>query len=178
ALGDQRYDVALDAFERALALFDFPTLRLGRARALAGLGRFVEASEEYRTILNGELDDSEQLRRVERDADKELGEVKAKIGHVTLEVTPRDASLTLDGKQLSPAMFGVPFPIDPGEHELIASHEGHTGFEKRVHVESGATISVPVALIPSVVPQPAPQPEPERPPRESGTTMDPQAAQS
>jgi tetratricopeptide (TPR) repeat protein len=177
ALGKQQYDVALDAFERALGLFDFPTLRLGRARALAGLSRFVEASEEYRTLLNSDLDDSEQLRRVAQDAERELDEVKAKIGYVTLQVTPRDAEVMLDGKKLAPGMFGVPVPLNPGQHELSAKRDGHGAFEQRVHVESGKAETMTVTLVPSAAPPPEAPPEPDSeagPLSESNPTTKPQ----
>ncbi len=156
ALQASDYEKALDSFDRALQLFDFPTLRLGRARALVGLGRFVEASEEYRTILTAELDDTEQMRGVQRDAERELTQIQAKIGHVQLAVTPQDASVELDGKAIASAMVGLAIPLDPGEHDLQVSRDGYTPSQQRVTVASGATEVVSVDLVAVPVADPGP----------------------
>src|ERR1700727_347223 len=51
ALDKKDYATAEDRFRRADALFHAPTLLLGYARAAAGLGKVVNASEAYNRII-------------------------------------------------------------------------------------------------------------------------------
>src|SRR3954471_15087061 len=51
ALDQKNYEVAADRFGGADALVHAPTLLLGLARAEVGLGKLVEASENYQRIV-------------------------------------------------------------------------------------------------------------------------------
>src|SRR5262245_24412948 len=51
ALDKGDFQGAEDRFRRAESLFHAPTITLGHARALVGLGKFVAAREEYNRII-------------------------------------------------------------------------------------------------------------------------------
>src|SRR6267378_5282553 len=51
ALESRNFAVAIDKFSRADSLVHAPTLLLGLARAQVGLGRLVEAQENYNRII-------------------------------------------------------------------------------------------------------------------------------
>src|ERR1043165_8586206 len=51
ALQRKDYAVAEDLFRRADALVHAPTIVVDHARALVGLGRFVEAHERYELVM-------------------------------------------------------------------------------------------------------------------------------
>src|SRR6185436_1424558 len=46
--------------------------------------------------------------------------------------------LLLDGRVLSPALFGVPFPVDAGQHELTARSPGRSTWSNVVEIKPNA----------------------------------------
>jgi hypothetical protein len=84
-----------------------------------------------------------------------------------------DVSVTLDGKPVLAATFGVPFAIDPGPHTVEASAPGKVVWSTSVDVVADGGIHavtiaelepVPQPEPPPVVPVPAPLPPPLPPP--------------
>jgi hypothetical protein len=68
--------------------------------------------------------------------------------------------LLLDGRAVSPALFAVPFPLDPGQHELTARSPGHTPWSSILDIKADANshaVEVPVLGRPAA-PTDAPTP--------------------
>jgi hypothetical protein len=150
--GDHR--AAENSFTRALDLVDVPTLHLGRARALRGLSRYVEAGEEYRLVILAETRASNNnlaFRTAADDARKELVEVDALIGFVTVSVTPEGPidRLELDGKELSSSLIGTRIPVDPGSHQLRVAASGYAPYTGSFDGQSGQTVQVTLNLVPT-----------------------------
>jgi hypothetical protein len=122
ALDAKDYPKALDLFTRAEELHHAPTLLVGRARALRGLGRLVEARESYQRALRDPLvpDASDAFRQAIEDAKTEVAEVDKQIAWVTIRVTgPGDAQVLVDGEPVPRAALGAPRATDPGEHQAV-----------------------------------------------------------
>ncbi len=101
----------------------------------------------------------------ERVARKGAADLEAVLPHVVLRAaTTEPMDVTWDGKTMSSAILGTPFPVDPGAHQLIASAVGRSSFTQMVTVPPGSgeqTVAIP-ALEPlaAVVARPPPPPPP------------------
>jgi hypothetical protein len=160
ALQKKDYKTAADRFGRADTLVHAPTLVVDWARALQGLGRFVEAHEKYELVLREGVGDSAPkswLRALE-DAKKELDALKPRLAWVTVILKdPPDASVKIDGVLVPPAAVGVRRAADPGFPEVTVSALGYEPFKQTVTVGPGEEKSLEVSLrkLPEVAPAPA-----------------------
>jgi hypothetical protein len=154
ALDRKDYKTAEDRFRRADRLVHGPTLTLGLARALAGLGRDVEAQETYdRIVREGVAPGAPQVfRKVLAEAKREVDAVATKVGNVTITVRAATGAdvpapkVVLDGAHVSPASLGVRRAIDPGPHALQASADGFQPAEVRFDVTPGGSVDEPITL--------------------------------
>lgn len=154
SLENKDYKAAEDRFRRAESLVHAPTLMLGLARALAGLGRYVEAQETYNRIIREGVTPGapEPFKRALNDAKREVDGVGAKIGGVTISVHASDGAevpnpkVLLDGSPVSGASLGVRRSIDPGSHVLQVSSDGFQPAERTFEVTAGGSIDQPITL--------------------------------
>jgi hypothetical protein len=149
ALTKKDYATAADRFGRADALVHAPTLVVDWARALQGLGRFVEAHEKYELVLREGVDSSapKSWVRALEDAKKELDALKPRLGWVTVVlVEPSEATVKIDGVPIPPAALGVKRAADPGFPEVVVSAEGYEPFTQMVTVGPGEEKSIEVSL--------------------------------
>jgi hypothetical protein len=180
ALDIKDYATAEDRFRRADALFHAPTLLLGFARAEAGLGKVVNASEAYNRIVREGVAPGapEAFVNAVEAAKAEVGPVDARIANVVVVVSgPDNPVVTLDDQPLPVAALGVKRPVDPGEHVVKATADGWdpatTTFLVTDAGSASATLTMnrsaaaPVALSP-VAPAPAVSLAPPPPPSDHG----------
>jgi len=121
---DQRWNDAVDAFQRSLELAPRAMTMMNLAGALAQVGRLVEASEAYRMFLSEAQ--SGAAARVRGEAESQLQALESRIPHVRLQITNRldSDTVTLDEYQLSAAAIGSALPVDPGDHTLTIARDG------------------------------------------------------
>ncbi len=163
ALRDKKYAVAADRFARALALVHAPTLLRDLARAQVGLGKLVDAHENYsRIIREGVARDAPQpWQQALADAKAEIVNIPPRLPWITITVTgPSEPTVTIDGVPIAAASLGVKRPADPGRHEIRASAAGYYTAKKTITLEEGETGSITLEL--EEAPPDAP-PEPEEP---------------
>jgi hypothetical protein len=154
ALDSKDYKTAEDRFRRADSLVHVPTLMIGLARALTGLGRYVEAQETYTRIIREGVAPGapEAFKRALADAKREVDGVGPKIGGVTITVRAAsgldvpNAKVALDGAPVNTASLGVRRSIDPGSHVLRVSAEGFKPAELHFEVVAGGSLDEPVTL--------------------------------
>jgi hypothetical protein len=154
ALDRKDYKTAEDHFRRADSLVHAPTLELGLARSLAGLGRFVEAQETYNRIVREGVPPTapDAFKRALADAKKEVDAVGPKIGGVTIVVRGANGTdvpnvkVELDGAAVSTASLGVRRSVDPGSHTLQVSADGYKAAELHFDIPPGGSIDEPVTL--------------------------------
>ncbi len=150
ALQKKDYATAADRFGRADALVHAPTLVVDWARALQGLGRYVEAHEKYELVLREGVSSSSPkswIRALE-DAKRELDALKPRLGWVTVILKePAEATVTIDGVPVPPAALGVKRAADPGFPEVVVSAPGYETFKHTVTVGPGEERSLEVALV-------------------------------
>jgi hypothetical protein len=161
ALRDKDYATAADRFGRAEALVHAPTLLRDLARAQVGLGKLVDAHENYSLIIReGVAADAPQpWVQALADARAEIVAIPPRLPWVTITVTgPSDPTVTIDGVTISSASLGVKRPADPGTHEIRASAKGYYTAKKSVVLNEGESVNIAFDL--EEAPPDAP-PEPE-----------------
>lgn len=149
ALQKKDYATAADRFGRADALVHAPTLVVDHARALQGLGRFVEAHEKYELVLREGVTSSspKSWTRALEEAKKELDALKPRLAWVTVVLKePSEATVKIDGLLVPAAAVGVKRAADPGFPEVTVTAEGYESFKQTVTVGPGEEKSVEVTL--------------------------------
>lgn len=149
ALDRRDFKLALDRFSRADALIHAPTLLIGVARALGGLGRLVAAQEAYNRILReGVAEGSPAPFFAALDeARKELEALAPRVPAITIVVKgPAAAQVTIDGQPVPAAALGAKRPADPGERVLRATAEGFEPGEAKVTLAEGEHRTVTIEL--------------------------------
>jgi len=188
------FTAAQDLYGRAFALVAAPTLSVRQAHALEKAGRWVEALEAYVRTTRVPLDDSspEVFREAVAQAQAELIALRPRVPRLKLEVRGADPKskglkVTLDGHPFSNALIGVESPIDPGNHEIVATDDAGHSDKRRFMAAEGQKSAVslvlpegpeeaPAAPPPEVVPAVAPvsqrdrTPAPDEPPSSARQT--------
>lgn len=151
ALLKKDFATALDRFRRANQLVSAPTLTVGAARSLAGLGRLVEAEEAYQRVLREGVAPDAPLawKRALEHAREELAELQPRLAWITITVSgPESAEVYLDDKILPPATIGVRRASDPGKRTVRATAEGFVPAEQTVILGEGDHKSLELTLQP------------------------------
>ncbi|HEY6560510.1 MAG TPA: hypothetical protein VI072_24670 [Polyangiaceae bacterium] len=164
AFSAQRYAEAVDLFTRAESLVHAPTHLLYIARAQEKLGKLVRAREAYLKIARERIEPNAPpaFRAAQAEAQKALTALEPRIPYLTIQVEgagAESAGVTMDGAPIPPALVGLPYPVDPGEHKLQATANGMASDERAVSVQEGQRDTVLLKLQPSsaaAAPAPAP----------------------
>lgn len=163
ALQKKDYAKAADRFGRADALVHAPTLVVDWARALQGLGRFVEAHEKYELVLREGVDAAspKSWTRALEEATKELAALKPRLAWITVVLQePSEAEVAIDGVPIPAAALGVKRAADPGFPEVSVSAPGYEPFKQTVTVGPGEekTLEVSLRKVPEMMESSAPAP--------------------
>jgi len=146
----ERHAEAADRFRRARALVDAPAVTHNLATSLGLLGRVVEACELLRSVTRHADADAGLRRR----AQQALEALEPLIARLTIRVqgNPEGAEMRLDGQGLQDAALGVPVPVDPGNHVVVAIRDGEEVASESVVAEDGGTHEL-VIVVPAPVVQ-------------------------
>jgi hypothetical protein len=138
---------ACPKFEAAAQLSQTAGVRLNLAGCWARLGRTASAWAGY----------DEALALAERAGDKNAvdlarnarAELEPKLCYLTVTVAHEAAAADLevlrDGRRLPAAAWGMPVPVDPGEHEIAATAPGRRSWStKRAVTGEGTKVIVEV----------------------------------
>jgi hypothetical protein len=151
ALQQNDYSTAADRFRRADALVHAPTLMIDWARALVGLGKFVEAQERYEQIIREGVDakSPKSWQKALNDAGSELEALKPRLAWVTITVSgSNEPRVTIDGAPVPPAAIGVRRAINPGQRTLRVSAKGYLVQRKTLTLAEGSDAQAEFTLQP------------------------------
>lgn len=162
------FEDAAKLFERAYALVPAPSIALLRARSLAKLGRFLEATDVYEQTARLKLGSAapEAYTRAVKTARDELEEVRAHLSHIKLVLsgvaTGQQVEVTIDEAPMADALIGIDRPIDPGPHHIAAQSDGKVLASRDVSLTEGNRYEIELAVNPVTVPgaTPASQEQP------------------
>jgi hypothetical protein len=147
ALDVKDWKRAEEDFRRAEALYNAPTLLLGLARAQAGLGRVVEAWENYHRIILENVTSPPVFAKALAEAQAEIGGVESRRSRVTITVPGVDApKVTIDDVPVRAEALGIERLIDPGAHVFKATADGYVPANQSVVIPEGGIQSVTLSL--------------------------------
>lgn len=117
---------AAEKLERAYRVVKVPALALWSARALEKTGKLVEASERFleATRIPANSGDQATQEQARTDAVKEREALQPRIPTLMIEVRSGVDEIRIDGAVVPVDLLGVPRPVNPGSHSIVASHEG------------------------------------------------------
>jgi hypothetical protein len=78
--------------------------------------------------------------------DREIGELRGRVAHVTLISNVAGADLTLDDASIGRTPLGTPIVVGEGRHKLTATKLGYVTTNKVVDIAGGDTLSIPIDL--------------------------------
>lgn len=130
AYAQGRWAEAADLMGRAEKIVHAPTHLLYLAQAEEKLGHLVVAHEIYLRIVREQLgrDAPSAFVAAQAEAKERSEALRARLSQVSIVIqgvpTGAKAKVSVDGAPLPAALVGVPYPIDPGEHQFEATAEG------------------------------------------------------
>jgi hypothetical protein len=135
---------AADRFGRARAVRPSPVISSNLGIALEHRGRYVEASEAFRSLLH----DPSAPADLRASAQAAIERITPRIGTLTVVANgpTEGVALTIDGVALEPSLLGIAVPSDPGAHRLEARRDGALVASETVQVTSGGHARIDVAL--------------------------------
>ena len=174
-----QYSEALDLLRRAESLVHAPTHLLFMARASEKLGRLVQAHELYLKISREPLATNAPRAFVaaQQAAIHEVTAIENRLPYLTINTDvalTSGSKVTLDDRELPNVLIGIPIPVDPGNHIVVAKSASGQGGEpanvtlaesKREQVTvkvPNQTVASPAAVV-SAPPQGASQAQPTSP---------------
>jgi hypothetical protein len=127
------------------------------------LGRWVDASERYLDVTRLQVPDrgSEVHQKAQADAAEARAALLPRIPRLRISLRGAEAasvSISIDGAPLGPGAVGLPLPLNPGEHRVVAKR-GSERVEKTTVLEEGKESRVEL----SFKPEPAKPPTPPKP---------------
>lgn len=134
-----RFEQACARFERSQAIERGLGTMLYLADCYERVGRTATAWALFREAAS--MADAAGQRERAVAGTKRAEALKPKLAHITVQVeeTRRRPGLrvTRNGATLPESLWGIPLPVDPGDHALRVSAPGHATIETTVRVQAG-----------------------------------------
>jgi hypothetical protein len=170
AFEQRDYATALDRLTRASSLFRAPTISLLQARALARLGRLVEALDKYEETQRLPLGDEppDPFLKAVGEAKHEAQQLRARVPRISIQVRAVHGqldglSVQLDGKPVPSALLDVERPIDPGMHQVTVKANTYDPVVRQAQLAEGDRVALQITLDGPRKAQPMDAPEPKAP---------------
>lgn len=159
-----RYENALTSFQKSVEAGDDPNTYALLAEAEDKLGKLDLAATHYRVVIKAAAGVRPDVLK---KATAKFDELSAKVGIVTLNITPEGALITLAGTELGKAPLAEPLILMPGTYALSFQADGFQPKDAELNIEAGseAERAIELEAIKIIVQPPAPKEEPPPPPR-------------
>lgn len=152
------YAAAAEQFEKADDLVPGAAPKYQIAVCYDKLGDPQKAVDAYKNFISSNPGEKYADRVVA--AGKRVAELeKQLVGKVKLVVTPAGLpgqAVTVDGNPVE----GTELELEPGEHTIIVTADGHTPVTQTVNVQAGEPLDVPITLEPEQAAAVPPPPQP------------------
>lgn len=153
----EEYQKALAKYEQAFDLYPSPKIYYPIAQAEEKLGRWREAIRHYRQLIEEAEDISDEVRGA---AINRIDEVMQHVVMLALIIEPDGATVTIDGEVVGESPISEPLILQPGEHTIAVTAEGHTPYEITEELSAGeqAQRTIELDQMPVLVEKPKPRP--------------------
>ena len=132
---EQNFKGSLAEFEEAYRLNPTAKSLTNVALCQQKLFRYAKALSTLEQLLarhEAELDAPGRAK-----VDQAMQDLRARIGTVTFELEPRGATVSVDGKPLTPEQLRQGLRLDVGEHRVEVQAPGHAPDQRTVRVAGG-----------------------------------------
>jgi len=140
-------------FEASLMVYPAPSTLLNLAHCYEHDGKLAEAWSAYKRalVLNQETPGVERKQAFETIANEGIAKLEPKVPRlkIVVEGAPAGLSVTRNGEEVLPAMFGTSIPINPGPQTITAQAPGYQSYRKGFTAVLGASEEVRIHLEPS-----------------------------
>jgi len=164
----EEYENAVTAYEKAIDAGDDNSVYLALALVEDKLNTEASAYKHLKVVVDPK---SNVKPDVVKKAQAKLDELSAKVGLVTLVITPSGTAVSLGGKQIAEAPLADALVLDPGTYTLSFSAVGYQPKDAEIKVEAGSEAERKIALDP--VKLPTQQVEPDQPTEQTTTAGPP-----
>jgi hypothetical protein len=137
------YDAACGKFKESDRLDPAVGTKFNLAHCEEARGRLAAAWELYKTV-ESRLDASDKRYGIARERREAIQPRLPKLKLSLAEGAPDATVVRIGELELGKATFGVPLPLDPGEHELVVSAPEHAERKVTVVAKEGETTEVVV----------------------------------
>lgn len=117
---------AREQFTIALGLVEAPTIRVGRADALTGLNRWVDAVADYEAAIAFSLSrqDPPVFAKSQQNATVRLAALQDRMPGLIIETSDAKAQVVIDGSHPISVVTGERIAVDPGRHIVVITAFG------------------------------------------------------
>jgi hypothetical protein len=144
------FAAACPRFDAAMKLFPSPSTELNLARCFEHDGKVASAWAAYQRVLvlNRDTKERQRYEALDKAGNDGAMALQGRLPRVRIAVpaAPPGLKVTEDGQELPAASFGMPLPVDPGEHALVATAPGYGEWRSTVTAVEGKTSEVSIAL--------------------------------
>jgi hypothetical protein len=178
AYTEGRYAEAYDLLNRAETLVHALPHLLYMARASEKQGQLVRAKEIYLKIGREQLvaGAPRAFLDAQQQAEQELRALESRLPYVTINVegAPSGTSVRvlMDDREVPSVLIGVPFPADPGTHQIVANGPGVGSSPVKLTLKEATRERVTLTVTPQS-PQPKTSAAPAKPNATPETSSNP-----
>jgi hypothetical protein len=141
----ENWEAALLEFEESLKLTEMKSAALNRAMCLKALHRYLEALDAFKGYLEKHGPELDETRRAE--AEKNIVELKALLGALTVKVNVPGAKIIIDGKEKGEGPLMDRLQLGPGYHNVKVEAPGFIPDDRDIQIVSGAQRVLDVFLV-------------------------------
>lgn len=132
---DKNYEAAIVEFREAYNARPKASPLVNISLCYKGLFNYPKAIAALEEALAKHSDTMDEGTK--KAAESAIVEMRDLLAFITIEVTPKDASITIDGDDLPEGALDKPIPLGPGPHRVGARAAGHAGSEQTITLASG-----------------------------------------
>lgn len=143
ALDRKRFEEAVAAYDASYALRPNAALLYNRGRALEFLARYPEA---LASIERFSTEAPADLRARVPGLEKLLGDLRARVGSITIACHSRGARVLLDRRQIGVCPVPSALRVNAGKQVLEVFAEGFFPYRREVELRGGSNVDVEVRL--------------------------------
>jgi tetratricopeptide (TPR) repeat protein len=136
-----RFPDAAREFEEAYRLSQRAELLYNMGKSYDGAGDHARALGAYRRFMKAVLESPDRAI-----VEKRIDALSRLVGRVTITADVEGATITLDGVVVGTTPLKDAIEVNPGAHNVIASHEGHKTWKGPFVASPGAPVTVNARL--------------------------------
>jgi hypothetical protein len=132
---DKNFEAAIVEFREAYAARPKASPLVNIALCYKGLFNYPKAIAALSQALEKHSDTMDEATK--KAAQSALAEMRDLLAFVRIQVTPKKATITIDGEDQPAEAIEKPVPLGPGPHRIGARADGHAAAEQTITLASG-----------------------------------------